>query len=112
MIAPTSHERIRIHCRRGQAALSTACPLWASPECAASITTDIGAMVKLVKADKGYSLPLSASASPLRNRPAEMAQKADGVIVGSAIVKLIAVNGRDSVEPVTEYVKAMKDAIR
>ena len=41
-----------------------------------------------------------------------MAQKADGVIVGSAIVKLIAANGRDSVEPVTEYVKAMKDAIR
>ena len=40
------------------------------------------------------------------------AQLLKSVIVGSAIVKLIAANGRDSVEPVTEYVKAMKDAIR
>ena len=41
-----------------------------------------------------------------------MAQKADGVIVGSAIVKLIAQYGRDAVQPVAEYVRQMKDAIR
>ena len=41
-----------------------------------------------------------------------MARKADGVIVGSAIVKLIAEHGRDSVPVVYDYVKRMKNAIR
>ena len=41
-----------------------------------------------------------------------MAQYADGVIVGSAIVKIIAQYGKDAAEYVAEYVKSMKDAIR
>lgn len=41
----------------------------------------------------------------------QMAAYADGVIVGSAIVKLVAEHGRDSVPPVREYVKQMKAAI-
>ena len=41
-----------------------------------------------------------------------MAEKADGVIVGSAIVKLIAEHGRESVPVVHDYVKRTKDAIR
>ena len=41
----------------------------------------------------------------------EMAKLADGVIVGSAIVKLIAQSGRDSVTVVYDYVKSMKQAV-
>ena len=41
----------------------------------------------------------------------EMAKKADGVIVGSAIVKLIAQYGWDSVPVVYDYVKTMKQAV-
>ena len=41
-----------------------------------------------------------------------MAQYADGVIVGSAIVKIIAEYGKDAPSHVYEYVKSMKDAIR
>ncbi|MCD7748584.1 MAG: tryptophan synthase subunit alpha, partial [Oscillospiraceae bacterium] len=41
-----------------------------------------------------------------------MAQCADGVIVGSAIVKIIAQYGRDAVPHVADYVRSMKDAIR
>ena len=37
---------------------------------------------------------------------------ADGVIVGSAIVKLCEIYGEDCVPYVGEYVKSMKDAIR
>jgi tryptophan synthase alpha chain len=40
-----------------------------------------------------------------------MAKHADGVIVGSAIVKLIGKYGEDAVPHVAEYVKSMKDAI-
>jgi tryptophan synthase alpha chain len=39
---------------------------------------------------------------------AKISQIADGVIVGSAIVKIIAENGCDSVKPVGEYVRGMK----
>ena len=39
-----------------------------------------------------------------------MAKSADGVIVGSAIVKLIAQYGKDAVPYVGEYVKGMKEA--
>ena len=43
---------------------------------------------------------------------AEMAKFSDGVIVGSAIVKIIAEYGENSVEYVSEYVKSTKDSIR
>ena len=41
----------------------------------------------------------------------EMASKADGAIVGSAIVKLVAKHGKDCIEPVCEYIKDMKAAV-
>lgn len=41
-----------------------------------------------------------------------MSEFADGVIVGSAIVKLCQKHGNACVEPIREYVKSMKDAIR
>ena len=41
----------------------------------------------------------------------ENAQHADGVIVGSAIVNLVAEHGADAVPYVADYVKSMKDAI-
>ena len=40
-----------------------------------------------------------------------MSVYAEGVIVGSAIVKIVAKYGKDSVSYVGEYVKEMKDAI-
>ena len=49
------------------------------------------------------------------NKP-EQAQKmaaiSDGVIVGSAIVKLVEKYGSEAPEHIYEYVKSMKDAIR
>ena len=42
----------------------------------------------------------------------EMACKSDGVIVGSAIVKLCAEYGKDCVPYVKEYVREMKEAVR
>ena len=40
-----------------------------------------------------------------------MAAKADGAIVGSAIVKLVAQYGKDCIQPVCDYVKEMKAAV-
>jgi tryptophan synthase alpha chain len=41
----------------------------------------------------------------------EIGRIADGVIVGSAIVKLIAEHGADAGPAVYDYVKSMKDAL-
>ncbi len=74
------------------------------------ITTDIGAMVRLVKAAKDIPCAVGFGVStPAQAR--QMAQSADGVIVGSAIMKLVAAHGRDSVPAVAEYIRSMKDAI-
>ena len=42
---------------------------------------------------------------------AQMAAVSDGVIVGSAIVKLVARHGKDAPKYVGEYVRSMKEAI-
>ncbi|MCL1883561.1 MAG: tryptophan synthase subunit alpha [Defluviitaleaceae bacterium] len=41
----------------------------------------------------------------------DMASVSDGVIIGSAIVKIISEYGRDSVEPLKQYINRVKDAI-
>ena len=41
----------------------------------------------------------------------KMARIADGVIVGSAIIKILAAHGKDAAEPVGDYVRSMKEAI-
>ena len=45
-------------------------------------------------------------------RAAQIAARSDGVIVGSAIVRLVGEYGKDAAKPVYQYVKSMKDAIR
>ena len=74
------------------------------------ITTDVGAMVRLVKAAKDIPCAVGFGVStPAQAR--QMARAADGVIVGSAIMKLVAAHGRDSAPVVAEYIRGMKDAI-
>ena len=75
------------------------------------ITTDIGAMVQLIR--ENTSLPCAVGFGI--STPEQAKKKAalsDGAIVGSAIVKLIAQYGRDAVPYVSEYVRAMKNAVR
>lgn len=109
MIAPTSHQRIRAIAREAKGFVYCVSSLGVTGV-RANITTDIGSMVALVKETKDIPTAVGFGIStPEQAR--NMAQKADGVIVGSAIVKLIAQYGRDSIGPVAEYVKTMKDAI-
>ena len=75
------------------------------------ITTDIGSMVNLVRANTKLPCAVGFGIST-PEQAANMAALSDGAIVGSAIVKLIAQHGRDAVPYVAEYVKSMKDAVR
>ena len=74
------------------------------------ITTDIGSMVNLIRANTKLPCAVGFGIST-PEQAANMAALSDGAIVGSAIVKLIAQHGRDAVPYVAEYVKSMKDAV-
>ena len=109
LIAPTSHERIRMIAREAQGFLYCVSSLGVTGV-RSSITTDIGSMVRLVKEEKDIPCAVGFGIStPQQAR--EMASCADGVIVGSAIVKLCGQYKEDCVSYVKEYVKSMKDAM-
>ena len=110
MIAPTSHDRIRAIAEQANGFLYCVSSLGVTGTRTA-ITTDIGAMVKLVKDVK--DIPCAVGFGISTPEQAEsMCRQADGAIVVSAIVKLIAQYGRDSVQPVADYVRTMKTACR
>jgi len=97
LIAPTSHERISMIAKEAEGFVYCVSSLGVTGM-RSPITTDIGDMAEL-----GNSTPEQAK---------KMAAQADGVIVGSAIVKLCETHGADCVPYIKEYVKSMKDAIR
>lgn len=110
LIAPTSHDRISAIARQAEGFVYCVSSLGVTGV-RSEITTDIGAMVALVRRANsdipcavgfGISTPEQARA---------MAALSDGAIVGSAIVKLVAQHGRRAVPFVQDYVAAMKAAV-
>ncbi len=110
MIAPTSHQRITAIARVAQGFVYCVSSLGVTGV-RSNITTDIGAMVSLVKQAKDIPAAVGFGISTPEQARA-MAATADGVIVGSAIVKLVAQYGRESIPVVAQYVKTMKQAMQ
>lgn len=110
LIAPTSHERIAMIAKEAEGFVYCVSSLGVTGT-RSQITTDIGAMVYLVKAEKQIPCAVGFGISTPQ-QAAKMAEQSDGAIVGSAIVKLCARYGKDCVPYVKEYVKSMKDAVR
>lgn len=109
LIAPTSHDRIRTIAKEAEGFVYCVSSLGVTGMRSA-ITTDIGAMVKLVKAAKNIPCAVGFGISTPQ-QAGEMAAKSDGAIVGSAIVKLCEKYGADCVPHVKEYVTAMKEGV-
>ncbi len=110
LITPTSHERISMIANDASGFVYCVSSLGVTGT-RTKITTDIGAMVDLVKKAKDIPCAVGFGIST-PEQAKQMAEKSDGVIVGSAIVKLCAQYGKDCVPYVRDYVKSMKDAIR
>lgn len=110
LIATTSHERISMIANDASGFVYCVSSLGVTGT-RTKITTDIGAMVDLVKKTKNIPCAVGFGIST-PEQAKQMAEKSDGVIVGSAIVKLCAQYGKDCVPYVRDYVKSMKDAIR
>ena len=109
LIAPTSHERVAQIAKDAEGFVYCVSSLGVTGT-RTNITTDIGAMVKLVKKVKDIPCAVGFGIST-PDQAARMAGLSDGAIVGSAIVKLCGTYGKDAVPYVKEYVKSMKDAV-
>ena len=86
LIAPTSHDRIRMIAKEANGFVYCVSSLGVTGM-RSEITTDIGAMVKLVKEAKDIPCAVGFGIST-PEQAAKMAGLSDGAIVGSAIVKL------------------------
>lgn len=109
MIAPTSHERIRMIAGEAKGFLYCVSSLGVTGT-RTNITTDIGAMTKVVREVTDVPAAIGFGIST-PEQAADMASKADGVIVGSAIMKIIADRGKASPRYVGDYVKGIKTAL-
>jgi tryptophan synthase alpha chain len=109
LIAPTSKERIRTIAKEAEGFVYCVSSMGVTGV-RREITTNIGEMVSLVKEVKDIPCAIGFGIST-PEQAKQMSKDADGVIVGSAIVKLAAKYGKDCVEPICNYVKEMKDAI-
>lgn len=110
LIAPTSNERIKkiasdadgfVYCVSSMGVTGVR----------NEITTNISEMVALVKEAKDIPCAIGFGISSIEQAKA-MARHGDGIIVGSAIVKLAAKYGINCIEPITDYVRTMKASIR
>ncbi|GHT74584.1 tryptophan synthase alpha chain [Spirochaetia bacterium] len=109
LIAPTSQERIREIARTAKGFLYLVSSMGVTGV-RGEIQTDLGTIIAAVKAQTtvpaavGFGIHTPAQA-------AEIAGIADGVIVGSAIVKIVAEYGEKAGPHIYRYVKEMKGAI-
>ena len=110
LIAPTSEERIAMIAKEASGFIYIVSSLGVTGV-RTEITTDIPSIVAAVKAASDTPCAIGFGIST-PEQAAKMAQSADGVIVGSAIVKIVAQHGKDAPGYVGEYVKSMVDAIR
>lgn len=109
LIAPTSHERVSMIAAQADGFVYCVSSLGVTGV-RSSITTDIGAMVSLVKAQKDIPCAVGFGIST-PEQAQKMGAQADGIIVGSAIVKLCAKYGDKCVPYVRDYVAEMKKAV-
>lgn len=110
LIAPTSEQRIEKIAGEASGFLYIVSSLGVTGM-RTKINTDIGAMVRLVRQSSNIPCAVGFGIST-PEQAAKMAALSDGAIVGSAIVKIIAQYGREAEEPVYQFVKSMKDALR
>ena len=109
MVAPTSEDRIAMVAQEASGFIYVVSSLGVTGV-RSEITTDIGAMVELIRANSSCPCAVGFGIST-PEQAKKMAGLADGAIVGSAIVKLIAQYGREAVPYVADYVKQMKEAV-
>ena len=109
MVAPTSSERVAMIAKEAEGFLYCISSLGVT-----GMRSEINAGIEkiIVQAKKVTDVPCAIGFGISNaDQARDMAKISDGVVVGSAIVKLIEKYGNDCIEPVKEFVRRMKDAI-
>lgn len=110
LIAPTSQNRIAAIAKEAQGFVYVVSSLGVTGT-RNEITTDLGSIVDVIRQNTNVPCAIGFGIStPAQAR--KMAEIADGAIVGSAIIKLLAEHGKDAPPAIGEYVKSMKNALR
>ena len=110
LIAPTSENRIAMIAKEAEGFLYVVSSLGVTGM-RSEIKTDLSAIVEVVRQNTSVPCAIGFGIST-PEQAKKMADLSDGVIVGSAIVKLLEKHGRAAPEHIGAYVKAMKDALR
>lgn len=109
LIAPTSDERIQMIAKEAEGFIYVVSSLGVTGV-RSSITTDVSAIVSKIKEVSDVPAAIGFGIST-KEQAGNMAKIADGAIVGSAIVKIIAKNANMSMKPVAEYVSEMAETV-
>ncbi len=110
LIAPTSEGRIAMIAKEAEGFLYIVSSLGVTGV-RGEITTDLGSIVSVVRENADIPCAIGFGIST-PEQAKKMSGYADGVIVGSAIIKILEKYGREAPPHVGEYVRSMKDAIR
>ena len=110
MIAPTSENRIAKISRDAEGFLYIVSSLGVTGV-RSEIKTDLAPMIKIVRDNTKIPCAIGFGIS-MPEQARDMSKLADGVIVGSAIIKILTKHGEDAAPYVGEYVKEMVTAIR
>ncbi len=109
LVAPTSDQRIAMIAKEAEGFLYIVSSLGVTGT-RSEITTDLASIVKVVRENTDIPCAIGFGIST-PEQAKKMSEIADGVIVGSAIVKKIGELGRESVDAVGNYTDSMKRAI-
>lgn len=110
LIAPTSENRIAMIAKEAEGFLYVVSSLGVTGT-RSEIKTDLQAIVEVIKQNTDIPCAIGFGIST-PEQAGKMAAISDGIIVGSAIVKMIAKYGKDAPKYVGEYVKSMKDGMK
>jgi tryptophan synthase alpha chain len=109
MVAPTSADRISMIAKEAKGFVYVVSSLGVTGT-RTNISTDVGSITAEIRKNTDVPMAIGFGISgPEQAR--KMAVHADGVIVGSAIVRLVEKHGRDAAGPIGEFTKSIKDAI-
>ena len=106
MIAPTSEDRIKEIAAQAKGFIYVVSSLGVTGV-RSEIKTDLESIIKLIKEATATPAAIGFGIST-PEQAAKMSKVADGVIVGSAMVRIVASEGANAPEKLAEYVKNMK----
>ena len=110
LVAPTSEQRVKMIAKEAKGYLYVVSSMGVTGM-RSEIKTDLGQIVAMAKETSKVPVAVGFGINT-PEQAKEIGSMADGVIVGSAIVKIIEKHGNEAGPYLYEYVKSMKDAMK